>query len=63
MPHVYGRVSYRLQKSPAVHCPEVSAEKGGCGISGAVGRFISVPRLAKVYMAWSSCSEELIGNV
>lgn len=37
MPHVYGRISYRLQKSPAVHRPEVSAERGGCGIAGAVG--------------------------
>lgn len=35
VPHVYGRISYRLQKSPAVHCPEVSAERGGSGISGA----------------------------
>lgn len=26
-------------------------------------RFISIPLLAKVYMAWSSCSKELIGNV
>lgn len=35
MPHVYGRISYRLQKSPAIYCPEVSAERGWCGISGA----------------------------
>lgn len=26
-------------------------------------RFISAPWLAKVYMAWSSCSKELIGNM
>lgn len=48
MPHVYGRISHRLQKPPAVHCPEVSEEKGvAVGFLELLEVYLPSPRLPR----------------